>query len=479
MLFQRQAVFGYFLLLQKVTNLPPFRKAKHHPPSKSKQIHHPPPHFTPTFFTSKTKKIIFTKKNTPMKNYIYTVTDRFIKYVQIDTTADPTSTSFPSSEKQKDLARILVKELQEMGISDAEMDQHGYVYATIESNSPKENIPTICFCAHMDTAPDCSGTNVKPIIHQKYDGTPIVLPDDNTQVITTEKHKYLKEKIGDDIITASGLTLLGADDKAGIAIIMDFAHYIVNHPEVKHGKIRILFTPDEEVGRGVEELDMEKLNADYGYTLDGGSLGSIEDESFSADGVSIKIHGISAHPGYAKNKMVNAIKVVSEIIAALPKNEWSPETTEKREGFVHPTSIKGELECTTVNLIVRDHITPNLKVHEDRLKSIVDDILKNYPELEVDFTITEQYRNMKEVLDTVPFVTDYAIEAMKRVGITSEATIIRGGTDGSKLSFMGLPCPNIFTGEMAIHSRHEYVSVQDMQKAVHTMVELIQIWEEK
>jgi tripeptide aminopeptidase len=414
-----------------------------------------------------------------MKNYNYTVTERFIKYVQIDTTADPTSTSFPSSEKQKDLARILVQELQEMGISDAEMDQHGYVYATIVSNSPKENIPTICFCAHMDTAPDCSGTNVKPIIHHKYDGNPIVLPDDTTQIITTEKHKYLKEKVGDDIITASGLTLLGADDKAGIAIIMDFAHYIVNHPEVKHGKIRILFTPDEEVGRGVEELDMKKLNADYGYTLDGGTLGSIEDESFSADSVSIKIHGISAHPGYAKNKMVNAIKVVSEIVAALPKNEWSPETTEKREGFVHPTSIKGELECTTVNLIVRDHITSNLKVHEDRLKSIVDDILKNYPELEVEFTITEQYRNMKEVLDTVPFVTDYAIEAMKRVGITSEATIIRGGTDGSKLSFMGLPCPNIFTGEMAIHSRHEYVSVQDMQKAVHTMVELIQIWEEK
>jgi tripeptide aminopeptidase len=414
-----------------------------------------------------------------MKNYSYTVEERFLKYVQIDTTADPTSTSFPSSEKQKDLAKILVQELQEIGISDAEMDQHGYVYATIESNSPKENIPTICFCAHMDTAPDCSGTNVVPIVHRKYDGSPITLPHDTTQIITKEKHKYLNEKIGDDIITASGLTLLGADDKAGIAIIMDFAHYIVNHPEVKHGKIRILFTPDEEVGRGVEQLDMEKLNADYGYTLDGGTLGSIEDESFSADGVSIKIHGISAHPGYAKNKMVNAIKVVAEIIAALPKTEWSPETTEKREGFVHPTSIKGELECTTVNFIVRDHVTANLKIHEERLKTIVDNILKNYPELDVEFTITEQYRNMKEVLNTVPFVTEYAIEAMQRIGITSEATIIRGGTDGSKLSFMGLPCPNIFTGEMAIHSRHEYVSVQDMQKAVHTMVELIQIWEEK
>ena len=414
-----------------------------------------------------------------MNNYTHTVEERFVKYVQIDTTADPTSTSFPSSEKQKDLAKVLVQELLEIGIKDAEMDQYGYVYATIESNSTKENIPTICFCAHMDTAPDCSGTNVKPIIHHKYDGTPIVLPDDNTQIITTDKHKYLKEKIGDDIITASGLTLLGADDKAGIAIIMDFANYIVNYPEVKHGKIRILFTPDEEVGRGVEHLDMEKLNADYGYTLDGGSLGSIEDESFSADAVSLKIHGISAHPGYAKNKMVNAIKVAAEIVAALPKSECSPETTEKREGFLHPTSIKGELECTTVNFIVRDHLTNNLKIHEDRLKAIVDGILQNYPELKVEFKITEQYRNMKEVLNTVPFVTDFAIEAMKRVGIISEATIIRGGTDGSKLSFMGLPCPNIFTGEMAIHSRHEYVSIQDMQKAVKTMVELIKIWEEK
>ncbi len=414
-----------------------------------------------------------------MNNYTHTVEERFVKYVQIDTTADPISTSFPSSEKQKDLAKVLVQELLEIGIKDAEMDQYGYVYATIESNSPKENIPTICFCAHMDTAPDCSGTNVKPIIHHKYDGTPIVLPDDNTQIITTDKHKYLKEKIGDDIITASGLTLLGADDKAGIAIIMDFANYIVNYPEIKHGKIRILFTPDEEVGRGVEHLDMEKLNADYGYTLDGGSLGSIEDESFSADAVSLKIHGISAHPGYAKNKMVNAIKVAAEIVAALPKSECSPETTEKREGFLHPTSIKGELECTTVNFIVRDHLTNNLKIHEDRLKAIVDGILQNYPELKVEFKITEQYRNMKEVLNTVPFVTDFAIEAMKRVGIISEATIIRGGTDGSKLSFMGLPCPNIFTGEMAIHSRHEYVSIQDMQKAVKTMVELIKIWEEK
>ncbi len=412
-----------------------------------------------------------------MKDYTYTVEERFVKYVQIDTTADPISPSFPSSEKQKDLARVLVQELQEIGIKDAEMDEWGYVYATIESNSENDKAPTICFCSHMDTAPDCSGTNVKPIVHRKYNGNPITLPDDTTQIITTERHPYLIKKIGDDLVTASGLTLLGADDKAGIAIIMDFAHYIVNNPEVKHGKIRILFTPDEEVGRGVEHLDMEKLNADFGYTLDGGTLGSIEDESFSADAVTITIKGISAHPGYAKNKMVNAIKVVSELVAALPKTEWCPESTEKREGFVHPTSIKGELESTTVSFIIRDHVTANLEKHENRLKGILDTILSTYPELESEFKITEQYRNMKEVLDTVPFVTNYAIAAMKKIGIDSEATIIRGGTDGSRLSFMGLPCPNIFTGEMAIHSRHEYVSVQDMQKAVHTMVELIQIWE--
>jgi tripeptide aminopeptidase len=413
-----------------------------------------------------------------MENYAFSVENRFLKYVQIDTTADPLSMSFPSSEKQKDLALVLVAELKEMGIQDAEMDQWGYVYATIESNVENTQIPTICFCAHLDTAPDCSGTHVKPIVHRQYDGHPITLPDDKTQIITTEKYPYLRKKIGDDIITASGLTLLGADDKAGVAIIMDFALYLLTHPEVKHGKIRILFTPDEEIGRGVDHLDMDRLNADYGYTLDGGPLGSIEDESFSADSVTITVKGIAAHPGYAKNKMVNAVKVVSEIVAALPKEEWSPESTEKREGFVHPTSIKGELESASVHFIVRDHLTANLIKHENRLKEIVESVLANYPALESEFQVVEQYRNMKEILTTVPFVTDYAIEAMSRIGLDSEATIIRGGTDGSRLSFMGLPCPNIFTGEMAIHSRHEYVSVQDMQKAVKTMVELVQIWEQ-
>jgi tripeptide aminopeptidase len=410
-----------------------------------------------------------------MSNYKSTVEERFVKYAKIDTTADPESTSFPSSEIQKDLGRELVEELKSLGIEDAEMDEWGYVFGTLPNNTGKD-LPTICFCSHMDTAPDCSGTNVKPIIHRKYDGNPITLPDDTTQIITTDQHPYLKEKIGDDLITASGLTLLGADDKAGIAIIMDLVHHLVNNPEIHHPTIRVLFTPDEEVGRGVDKLDMDKLKADYGYTLDGGVLGSLEDESFSADAVKVTIQGISAHPGYAKGKMVNAIKVASEFVAALPKTGWSPETTEGREGFVHPTKIEGGMETAEVSFIIRDHLTPNLVKFEEKLKSILIDTLSNYPELKYEFKVTEQYRNMKEIIKDVPFVTDYAIEAMTKAGITPNPKIIRGGTDGSRLSFMGLPCPNIFTGEMAIHSRHEYVSIQDMEKAVATLTELVQLW---
>ncbi len=408
-------------------------------------------------------------------NFPYTVEERFLRYVQIDTTAIPGSPTFPSSLIQKDLGALLVQELLEMGISDAVMDEHGYVFGTIPSNLNYE-VPTICFCSHMDTAPDVTGKNVKPIVHRKYDGKPITLPDDTTQIITTDRHPYLKEKIGDDLITASGHTLLGADDKAGVAIIMDYAYQLMNNPQIPHGNIRVLFTPDEEIGRGVDFLDMKKLNADFGYTLDGGPLGSIENESFSADAVTVEITGISTHPGYAKGKMVNAIKVAGEFVAALPKNEWSPETTEKREGFVHPTSINGTLESATVSFIVRDHDTKLLELHETRLKAILDSVLANYPELHTTFTIKQQYRNMREVLDTFPFVTEYAMQAMEKVGLNAKLDLIRGGTDGSRLSFMGLPCPNIFTGEMAIHSRHEYVSVQDMQKAVNTIVALTEIW---
>lgn len=413
-----------------------------------------------------------------MQAYSYTVKDRFLRYVQIDTTADPSSTSFPSTEKQKDLGRLLADELISLGIEDAEMDEWGYVFGTIPSNSAREGLPTICFCSHMDTAPDCSGTGVKPLVHNSYNGQPIVLPDDHSQVITVDQHPYLREKIGDDLITASGTTLLGADDKAGVAIIMDLVNYLQANPEIKHGPIRILFTPDEEVGRGVEHLRMDHLNADFGYTLDGGKLGDIEDESFSADEVVISIQGISAHPGYAKGKMINAIKVASAFIDALPKDRWSPETTAGREGFVHPTHVEGGLEQASVSFIIRDHVTSKLAEYEQALETLLKETIAQFPGAGYTFKVNEQYRNMKEIIQTVPFVTDYAIEAMKRAGVNPRPMIIRGGTDGSRLSFMGLPCPNIFTGEMAIHSKHEFVSVQDMQKAVDTLIELVQIWEQ-
>lgn len=420
--------------------------------------------------------LIFDTNRDDMNNYKHLVEENFIRYAKIDTTADPNSTTFPSSMKQKDLGKLLVEELKQLGVQDAEMDEWGYVFGTIPSNSDKNPV-TICFCSHMDTAPDVTGSNVKPIVHRNYNGEAIILPEDHSQVITTEMHPYLKEKIGDDIITASGTTLLGADDKAGVAIIMDFTNYIITHPEIKHGDIRILFTPDEEVGRGVDHLDMKKLNADYGYTLDGGVLGSIEDETFSADALKITFKGVSAHPGYAKGKMVNAIKMASEFVAALPKDKLSPETTEGREGFVHPTSISGKMEEAFVSLIIRDHVTEKLAQYENDLKSIAQMIVESYQGATFVFEVDEQYRNMKDVLRSVPFVTQYAIDAMEEAGINPRPKIIRGGTDGSRLSFMGLPCPNLFTGEMAIHSKHEYVSVQDMEKAVKTMAHLIQIWE--
>ena len=412
-------------------------------------------------------------------NYKHTVEERFIRYAKIDTTADPTSSTFPSSDIQKDLGRLLVSELNELGAINVEMDKWGYVFGTIPSNSSKKNVPTICFCSHMDTAPDCSGTNVKPIVHRNYQGKPIVLPDDPSQIITKEKQKYLQSKIGDDIITASGETLLGADDKAGIAIIMDFVKYMIEHPELKHGDIRILFTPDEEIGKGVDHLDMEKLNADFGYTLDGGPEGSIEDESFSADGMKVIIDGLSAHPGYAKGKMVNAIKMAALLVDSLPKETLTPETTARREGFIHPYSIEGALEKASVDFIIRDHKTSKLSEYEQLIANTMKNIAEKHPGITYDIEITEQYRNMKEVLNDYPQVCEYAGEAMRKVGITPVFDLIRGGTDGSRMSFMGMPCPNIFTGEMAIHSRQEYVVIQDMEKSVKTLIELIQIWEHR
>ncbi|SDZ89231.1 tripeptide aminopeptidase [Arachidicoccus rhizosphaerae] len=409
--------------------------------------------------------------------YNYTVSERFLRYVKIDTQSDPDNAAFPSSEKQKDLSRLLVQELLEIGVKDAAMDENGYVYGTIEGNTDK-NVPVICFCSHVDTAPDCSGTDVKPIVHENYNGQDIILPDDPDQIIRMEDYPYLKTQLGKSIITASGKTLLGGDDKSGVAIIMDMAHYLLTHPQHPHGTIKILFTPDEETGRGTEKVDLKRVGADFGYTLDGGELGSFEDETFSADSAKMTVHGIIAHPGYAKGKLVNALKIVGEILAALPKNEFSPETTSGREGFVHPVKVEGIAEAASIDFIVRDFVTDNLQKHEARLKQIAQSVTGKYPGVKMDFTVKEQYRNMKEVLDKYPQVAQNAIAAYKNLGIKVINEPVRGGTDGSRLSFMGFPCPNIFTGMQAIHSRHEWIGIEDMHRAVDVLVELTKVWEE-
>ncbi len=411
-------------------------------------------------------------------DYKFTAAERFLRYVQIDTQSDPQSSTFPSTEKQKDLSSLLVEELKQAGIADAHLDEWGYVFATIPSNSAKK-VPVICFCAHVDTAPDCSGTNVKPIMHKKYQGEDIVLPDDRSQVLRMSDYPYLQKQIGNDIITASGNTLLGADDKAGVAEIMDLVNFLQMHPEIKHGEIKILFTPDEEVGQGVAHLDLKKLGADYGYTLDGGEAGSLENETFSADGVVVVIHGVIAHPGYARDKMVNAMKIAGRILDALPKDRLSPESTEGKRGFIHPVRVDGIAEKCTIEFIIRDFETAGLKKKEDFLRTLVEEAVRVYPTASFEFIVKEQYRNMKEILDVHTHVVDYAKEAIERAGLELKMESIRGGTDGSRLSFMGLPCPNLFAGEQAIHSKLEFVSVQDMNKAVETMVHLVQIWEEK
>ena len=410
--------------------------------------------------------------------FSHTVTERFLRYVTIDTQSDPESPSSPSTEKQKDLGRVLAAELKAMGVEDAHLDEYGYVYGTIPANTPKK-VPVICFCSHMDTSPDVTGKNVKPQIVKNYRGGDIILPGDTSQVIRFNEHPALKNQIGNDIITADGTTLLGADNKAGVAEIMDAAHFFINNPDVKHGTIKILFTPDEEIGRGVDNVDLKKLGADFGYTMDGESAGCVEDETFSADGATITINGVSAHPGYAKGKMEHAIKIAAAIVERLPKEGCSPETTSGKQGFLHPIAIEGALEQATLSFIVRDFTEDGLKEKEVLLETIVKDVMKDYPRSTYTFEVREQYRNMKQVIDRHPHVLEYAIEAIRRAGLRPMRTAIRGGTDGSRLSFMGLPCPNIFAGEHAFHSRLEWVSRQDMEKAVQTIVHLAMIWEEK
>lgn len=416
-----------------------------------------------------------------MSNYINfnnSLAHRFIKYAKIDTQSDPNSATCPSTEKQKNLGKVLVQELLEIGVSDAEMDENGYVYGTIPATSDK-NLPVIFFCSHMDTSPDCSGENVKPIIHDNYQGQDLILPDDNNIVIKLAEHRDLKQQIGNDIIAASGTTLLGADNKAGLAEIMEAAAFLMNNPDVKHGTIKILFTPDEEIGRGVDKANLDKLGADFGYTIDGETLGSIEDETFSADGATLTVNGVSTHPGFAKGKMESAIKIIADIIASLPKDTLTPEATHQKEGFIHPVSISGQVEQAEAHFIIRDFTDEKLAEHGKFLDETVKNVLQNYPNSTYNLEIKPQYRNMKQVLDKYPKIVEYGIEAIERAGVVAKQQSIRGGTDGSRLSYMGLPCPNIFAGEHAFHSKQEWVSVQDMEKAVQTIINIAVIWEEK
>ena len=406
------------------------------------------------------------------------MTERFLRYVVIDTQSDPASPTCPSTAKQKNLGALLARELQEMGIRDAHLDEHGYVYATIPANTDK-HVPVICFCSHMDTSPDCTGKDVKPQIVRNYRGGDIVLPADPAQVIRAAEHAALKDQIGNDIITTDGTTLLGADNKAGLAEIMDAAQFLIDNPQVRHGEIKILFTPDEEIGRGVDKADLKKLGADFAYTIDGETAGNIEDETFSADAATITVEGVSTHPGFAKGKMEHAIKIAAAIIDRLPKDTCSPETTEGKQGFLHPIGITGALEKATVSLIVRDFTDAGLEEKEALLEGIVKAVMKDFPRSTYRLEIKQQYRNMKQVIDRHPEIIDNAVEAIRRTGLTPVKSSIRGGTDGSRLSFMGLPCPNIFAGEHAFHSRLEWVSVQDMEKATQTIVHLAMIWEER
>jgi tripeptide aminopeptidase len=415
---------------------------------------------------------------TSFPEFTHTVTERFLRYVAIDTQSDPASPACPSTAKQKNLGALLANELQAMGIRDAHLDEYGYVYATIPATSDKQ-VPVICFCSHMDTSPDCTGKDVKPQIVGNYRGGDIVLPGDPTQIIRAADHPALADQIGNDIVTSDGTTLLGADNKAGLAEIMDAAQFLLRHPQIRHGVIKILFTPDEEIGRGVDKADLKKLGADFAYTIDGETAGNIEDETFSADGAVITIEGVSTHPGFAKGKMEHAIKIAAAIVDRLPKHTCSPETTEGQQGFLHPIAISGALEKATLSFIVRDFTAAGLQEKEALLESITREVMKDFPHSSYRLEIKPQYRNMKEVIDRHPALIDNAMEAIRRAGLTPVKTSIRGGTDGSRLSFMGLPCPNIFAGEHAFHSRLEWVSVQDMEKAMQTIVHLATIWEER
>jgi len=407
-----------------------------------------------------------------------TVLDRFLRYLTYDTQSDEQSTTCPSTGTQLVLLRDLAAELNALGLTDAAVDEFGYVTATIPPTTAKPNVPTIGFIAHVDTSPEMPGAGVKPIVHRRYDGRDLILPDDPAAILSAADNPALADRIGDDIVTASGTTLLGADNKAGVAEIVTAAAYLVAHPEIPHGPIRIGFTPDEEIGRGTDHFDVARFGALCAYTLDGGGRGEIETESFSADAMTLTFHGFNTHPGYAKGRMVNAIKVAAAFIDRLPHDALSPETTGGHEGFVHPYVVLAGVERTSVRVLVRDFSTPALLDKERMLERLAREAAAAYPGARVEVAVEESYRNMKEVLDQHPAIADHAREAIRRAGLEPVTRPIRGGTDGCRLSFMGLPTPNLFAGEHNFHSRLEWVSVQDMEKAVEVIVHLCQIWEE-
>lgn len=408
-----------------------------------------------------------------------TCVERFLRYVTFDTQSSEISKTYPSTAKQLHLLRHLVDELRAIGLADAALDEHGYVMATIPATTTRTGVPVIGFIAHVDTSPEMSGAGVKPIIHRDYQGQDLVLPDEPSAVLRPAEIPYLRERIGDDIITASGTTLLGADNKAGVAEIVAAAEYLMAHPEIPHGTIRIAFTPDEEVGAGTKYFDVAKFGAKYAYTMDGGARGEIEMESFAADAMTITFVGFNTHPGYAKGLLINSIKIAADFLTRLPKDGLSPETTEGYEGYVHPYVMDASVDRTAVKLLIRDFQTEGLQEKEAFLERLARETIKDWPGSSVEIKIEESYRNMREVLDQYPDVVENAREAIRRAGIEPRERPIRGGTDGSKLSFMGLPTPNVFAGEQNFHSRLEWVSAQDMEKAVEVIVQLCRVWEER
>ena len=407
------------------------------------------------------------------------VLDRFLRYVRYDTQSNEASTTFPSTDKQLILLRALTDELRAIGLADASIDEYGYVMATIPATTKKAGVPTIGFLAHVDTSPEMPGAGVAPIVHRSYDGRDLVLPHDPNVVLRLHDIPALADQMGHDIVTASGTTLLGADNKAGVAEIMTAAAFLVAHPGLAHGTIRLGFTPDEEVGRGTQHFDVARFGAQFAYTLDGGRRGEIEMESFSADAMIVTFHGFNTHPGYAKGRMANAIKAAARFIDRLPADRMSPETTDGHQGFVHPYVVTASVQTTSVRLLIRDFVTAALREKEEMLEALAREVAAGYPGVRVEVAVEESYRNMKEVLDRYPAVVDHAREAIRRAGIEPITHPIRGGTDGSRLSFMGLPTPNLFAGEHNFHSRLEWVSVQDMEKAVEVIVHLCQVWEER